>query len=185
MPDPFRDAPAGKPGPIEIRPYRDADSEPVCVLFADVNRLLAPAELKGTFEAYIARSIEEEIGRISDYYRERDGSFWVAVDGADIVGMFGLERSGASDMELRRMYVAPAARRRGIGRLMLEFAENHVRSRGIHRLKLSTSELQPDALALYRNAGYKLTRTEVADEASNKTIGGGIRRFHFVKEFGH
>ena len=35
------------------------------------------------FEAYIARSMTEEIGRIADYYGERGGGFWVALrDGA-------------------------------------------------------------------------------------------------------
>ena len=168
-------------GSIEIRPFSEADGEQVCTLFAEVNRLLAPPHLKDAFETYIARSIDEEIGRIGDYYRERDGGFWVAVDGSALVGMFGLERSGEAGMELRRMYVAPSARRRGIGRTMLDFAERHVAGLGIPRIDLSTSELQPDALALYRKAGYELVRTELANEATNKTIGGGIRRFYFEK----
>ncbi len=168
-------------GQVEIRPYRETDGEQVRSLFAEVNRLLAPPDLKDVFEAYITSSIAEEIGRIGDYYRERDGGFWVAVDGSALVGMFGLERSGETGMELRRMYVAPAARRRGIGRMMLDFAERHVAGLGILRIDLSTSELQQAALALYRKAGYELVRTEQVDEANNKTIGGGIRRFHFEK----
>lgn len=48
-------------------------------------------------------------------------------------------------------------------------------------MPLSTSELQQDALALYRNAGYQAVREEIADAASNKTLGGGIRRYHFIK----
>jgi len=48
-------------------------------------------------------------------------------------------------------------------------------------MDLSTSELQGDALSLYRNNGYQLVREEVAIAASNKTPGGGIRRFHFTK----
>jgi hypothetical protein len=48
-------------------------------------------------------------------------------------------------------------------------------------MELSTSEIQGEALALYRNAGFELVREEVAEAASNKTVGGGIRRFHFTK----
>jgi putative acetyltransferase len=48
-------------------------------------------------------------------------------------------------------------------------------------MDLSTSELQGDALSLYRNAGYQLVREEVALAVNNKTVGGGIRRFHFTK----
>jgi ribosomal protein S18 acetylase RimI-like enzyme len=84
-------------------------------------------------------------------------------------------------MELRRMYVAPDVRRRGIAREMLQFAEHECRRCNRPRMDLSTSELQGDALSLYRNTGYQLVREEVALAVNNKTIGGGIRRFHFTK----
>jgi putative acetyltransferase len=151
-------------------------------LFIRVNRLLAPPELRGQFEAYIARSLAEEIDRIDEYYRDRNGAFWVAIDGNHVVGMFGLEQIDPATMELRRMYVDPDQRRRGIARAMLSFAEGECARRGFKRLDLSTSELQGEALALYRNAGYRLLREEIAREASNKTLGGGIRRYYFTKE---
>ncbi|MGT2501986.1 GNAT family N-acetyltransferase [Bradyrhizobium guangxiense] len=150
-------------------------------LFIQVNRLLAPAHLAEAFESYITRSLVEEMDRITDYYASRDGGFWVADDDSEIVGMFGLEAVGAEAMELRRMYVAPSARRRGIALKMLAFAEQECRRRNRSELQLSTSELQQDALALYRNAGYEAVREEIAETASNKTLGGGIRRYHFVK----
>jgi putative acetyltransferase len=84
-------------------------------------------------------------------------------------------------MELRRMYVDPSVRRSGIARLMLRFAEAECRRLNVRRLELSTSELQPAALELYRHTGYRLLREVVAEQASNKTLGGGIRRYHFEK----
>jgi hypothetical protein len=36
-------------------------------------------------------------------------------------------------------------------------------------------------LALCRQAGYLLLREELAEMASNKTVGGGIRRYYFAK----
>ena len=151
-------------------------------MFVLVNRQLAPPGQRDAFEAYIARSLIEEMGRITDYYRERGGGFWVALREAKVVGMFGLERPAVEAMELRRMYVDPRARRGGIGRSLLRFAEAECRQLGARRLELSTSELQPAALALYRSEGYRLVREEVADEVSNKTVGGGIRRHYFEKE---
>ena len=56
------------------------------------------------------------------------------------------------------MYVDPAARRAGIARQMLQFAEEECRRRGILRLELSTSELQYADLSLYRQAEYLLLR---------------------------
>ena len=166
---------------IEIRAYLAEDAEAVRELFIRINRLLAPPSMKEVFEGYIARSLREEIDRIPDYYRERQGGFWVAADGERIVGMFGLEASGDAAMELRRMYVDPDHRRRGIARRMLEFAEAECRRRNRLTMDLSTSELNADALLLYPRAGYRLVREGVAFEPSNKTIGGGIHRYHFSK----
>src|SRR3954451_12404860 len=104
---------------IEIRAFATADAAHVRDLFIRVNRLLAPPDMKAAFEAYIVTSLREEIDRIEDYYGDRDGGFWVALDGGKLVGMFGLEPSSDVAMELRRMYVAPDARRRGIARKML------------------------------------------------------------------
>jgi GNAT superfamily N-acetyltransferase len=167
---------------IKIRDFAPGDAAGVHELFIRVNRLLAPADMTDVFEAYIARSLKEEIDRVFDYYREREGGFWVAVDGEKMVGIFGLESSGDDAMELRRMYVDPDLRRRGIARRMLRFAEEECRRRGRPRMVLSTSELQQDALSLYRNAGYELIREEAAIAASNKTVGRGIRRYHFSKK---
>lgn len=166
---------------MEIRDFRPDDAVAVRALFIRVNRLLAPARMKEAFESYIARSLAEEIDGIADYYSERKGGFWVADGGGRIVGMFGLEPSGPDAMELRRMYVDPDVRRQGIARRMLDFAEQECRRRKRFRMDLSTSELQAEALALYRNAGYELVREEIALAASNKTLGGGIRRYHFTK----
>ena len=154
-------------------------------LFVTVNELLTPPGLQEAFKAYIARALREEINRITEYYAERGGSFWVAMAGDRLVGMFGLEPSAAEDgMELRRMYVDPDARRQGIASKMLSFAEDECRRLQMARLDLSTSEVQGAALELYRKAGYQLVREEVSTEASNKTLGSGISRYHFTKALG-
>lgn len=167
---------------IIIRTFTEEDAEQVRLLFIRVNRLLAPADMADAFEAYIATSLNEEIGRISQYYGRRQGGFWVAIDSEKVVGMFGLEPSSPGAMELRRMYVDPDVRRRGIARGMLNFAEDECRKRNRPRMNLSTSELQREALSLYQASGYQLVCEELAVAASNKTLGGGIRRYHFTKE---
>jgi putative acetyltransferase len=166
---------------IIIRPFLEQDATPVRELFVVVNRLLAPSVMRDAFEAYIRRSLTEEIDRIGAYYSERDGGFWVAVRENEVVGMFGIERVDTDAMELRRMYVAPSARRAGIARQMLQCAEAECRRRGVLRLELSTSELQSSALALYRAEGYVLLREQTAEASSNKTVGAGIRRHYFEK----
>src|SRR6516164_5780782 len=166
---------------VTIRPFAERDAAQVRELFITVNRLLSPPHLRDAFEAYIERALAEEIDRITAYYGERDGGFWVAVRGGNVLGTFGLERASADAMELRRMYVDPSARRRGIARRMLQFAEDECRRRNVSRLELSTAEIQQAALALYRNAGYRLVREETVEGLSNKTVGSGILRYYLEK----
>jgi GNAT superfamily N-acetyltransferase len=166
---------------VTIRPFREEDASHVRELFITVNRLLAPPHMRDAFEAYIARSLTEEMNRVAAYYGERGGGFWVALRAAKIVGMFGIEPAATDAMELRRMYVDPSVRRSGIARSMLQFAEAECRRLDMRKLELSTSELQPAAIELYTNAGYRLLSEAVAEQASNKTLGGGIRRYHFGK----
>ena len=165
-----------------VRPYEPTDHQAVRSLFIRVNRELAPPLLRAQFESHIASSLEHEIDRIPDYYDSRRGSgFWVAILHGMFVGNFGLEPAEKDAFELRRMYVDPDARRLGVARLLLAHAEKICRVLGRPRMVLSTSELQAAALGLYRAAGYRLVCEEVAMAASNKTIGGGVRRFHFEK----
>ena len=166
---------------LDIRRYRDGDAAEVCALFVRVNRLLAPPHLAEAFEGYIARSLAEEIDVIPAYYGARRGAFFVVRAEGRLIGMFGLEAAGEGAMELRRMYVDPDVRRRGIARRMLAFAEAEAKRSGACEMALSTSDIQKEALALYRAAGYRETHEEIAADASNKTVGGGIRRFHFRK----
>ena len=53
------------------------------------------------------------------------------------------------------MYVTPAARGLGVGRRLLEELEAAAREMGYHRLRLDTGARQPDALGLFRTAGYE------------------------------
>jgi GNAT superfamily N-acetyltransferase len=166
---------------VTIRPFAGQDAAHVRELFITVNRLLSPPDLRDAFEVYIERALTEEIDRIAAYYGERDGGFWVAVKGDKVVGTFGLERASDNALELRRMYVHPSARRQGVARLLLQFAEDECRSRNVSRLELSTAEIQQAALALYRNAGYRLVREETVEALSNKTVGSGMRRYYLEK----
>ncbi|WP_321449346.1 GNAT family N-acetyltransferase [uncultured Cohaesibacter sp.] len=165
-----------------MRPFRRSDTQQVVNLFKQVNRLLAPPEMEAAFQAYIQRSLDEEIERIEDYYSEHDGLFHVAESEGCLCGMFGLERSGSDAMELRRMYVAPQVRGLGLGRSLLARAEMLTIEAGRTRLVLSTSEIQKAALALYRSSGYIVSAEKTAQTGSLKTVGGGLRRFYFEKD---
>jgi putative acetyltransferase len=56
--------------------------------------------------------------------------------------------------ELKRMYVAPEVRGKGIGRALLTRLEGEARALGLARLVLETGTRQTEALTLYRRAGF-------------------------------
>lgn len=57
--------------------------------------------------------------------------------------------------EIKRMYVAPAGRSRGVARALLESLEAAARDLGYARVRLDTGPRQPHARALYLSAGYR------------------------------
>ena len=83
------------------------------------------------------------------------GVFLIAWLDDQPVGCGALRRLGDDQGEIKRMYVVPPARRSGIGRALLEALEVEARNLGIAALILETGERQPEAIALYRSAGFE------------------------------
>jgi putative acetyltransferase len=71
-----------------------------------------------------------------------------------IVGCAALVRGQGGRGEIKRMFVEPAARGKGAGRGLLERIETIAQEEAIHLLQLETGGQQPEALALYRRAGF-------------------------------
>jgi putative acetyltransferase len=67
-------------------------------------------------------------------------------------GAFVIEGGGWG--ELKRMFVSPAWRGRGVAQALLAFLEGEAMHRGVEVLRLETGNLQPDALRFYGHAGY-------------------------------
>jgi len=65
--------------------------------------------------------------------------------------------------EIKRMYVAPEGRSRGLARALLEALERAAGDLGYTRLRLDTGPRQPHARALYLSAGYR----EIANYNAN------------------
>ncbi|MEM1314715.1 MAG: GNAT family N-acetyltransferase [Pseudomonadota bacterium] len=56
--------------------------------------------------------------------------------------------------ELKRIYVAPDGRRRGLAKRIVAALEETARARGLGRMRLETGEDSPDAIGLYGSLGY-------------------------------
>lgn len=83
------------------------------------------------------------------------GAFLVGFDddGRPVCGG-GLKPLGPDAVEIKRMYVVPEARGRGVGRELLAALEAAARELGYARARLDTGPQQPSAERMYREAGY-------------------------------
>jgi GNAT superfamily N-acetyltransferase len=70
-----------------------------------------------------------------------------------VVGCGGWRRLGPELAELKRFYIIPAARGRGLAGCLVRHVEDHARNARIRTLWLETGEAQPEALAPYRGHG--------------------------------
>ena len=132
----------GKSAAVEIRPLAPADPK-VRRLIGELDRLqtsLYPAE-------------SNHLDPIEVLERP-DVTFLAAYVGGEVVGCGAVKRMPGRYGEIKRIYVDPAARGRGIGRAMMEALESDLLARGIHLARLETGVRQPEALALYRHCGY-------------------------------
>ena len=83
------------------------------------------------------------------------GTFLLArVDGRP-AGCGGLCRQDAETAEVRRMYVVPEARGRGIGRVLLTGLVEAAGELGYRRVRLETGDKQHEAMGLYRAEGFR------------------------------
>jgi GNAT superfamily N-acetyltransferase len=83
------------------------------------------------------------------------GAFLVARLDGEPVGCGGLRTLEPGAGEIKRMYVAPSVRRRGVGRALLAGLEEAARDLGWKALRLETGLRQPEAIALYQDTGYE------------------------------
>jgi GNAT superfamily N-acetyltransferase len=84
------------------------------------------------------------------------GAFVVArADDGSVAACGGVQRIDADTAEIKRMWVAPAERGRGLGRQTLAELEQHVAALGYRRVVLDTNGTLTEAIAMYTKAGYR------------------------------
>jgi putative acetyltransferase len=115
----------------------------------DVRRLISSSDL------HLASLYAAESSHLTDLavLASPDVTFYAALCAGEAVGCGALVRTGPGACELKRMFVAAPYRGRGLGRRILRALE--AIARGEKRvIKLETGVKQPEAIALYKSAGF-------------------------------
>jgi putative acetyltransferase len=84
-----------------------------------------------------------------------EGAFLVGWEGTEVVACGGVCHYEGTTGEIRRMYVVPAARGRGLSRQMLAALEEEARRLGYAFVRLETGGLQREAITLYTSSGFR------------------------------
>jgi len=82
------------------------------------------------------------------------GAFLIARSERTPVGCGAIRRLDAGTAEIKRMYVLPNHRGRGVGRELLQHLEAIARELGAQRIVLASGVRQPESLALYKHCGF-------------------------------
>jgi putative acetyltransferase len=112
--------------------------------------------LLGQSDAYHARLYPAESNHLLPALAlaQENVRFLLARIGGAAVGCGALLIGGDGEAEIKRMFVAPGARGRQLGRQILLALEREAEAAGVRVIRLETGVRQPEALALYRSHGY-------------------------------
>jgi GNAT superfamily N-acetyltransferase len=162
------------------------NAEPVIEVMApdgDTGRWVLRAYFDEVASRYYGRpATEDEIAAAmreepSDDLALPRGLFLVAHEEAAVLGCAGLRLLPGLTGEVTRVFVVPAARRRGLGARLLDCLEDHARRHGVATLRLDTRRDLTEARRLYARHGYRealpFSHGSYADHWFEKTLAAG------------
>ncbi len=81
----------------------------------------------------------------------------VAFENKNAIGCGAFKKSSENSVEIKRMYVSPEGRRKGVASKVLKELENWAKELHFTKCILETGKQQPEAIQLYKKAMYSLT----------------------------
>jgi GNAT superfamily N-acetyltransferase len=100
------------------------------------------------------------------------GRLLLARAGEDAVGVGALKPVDGTTAEIKRMYVRPQARGRGVGRALLQRLVDDARSEGYRTARLESLRFMTEAHAMYRSFGFVDTAIFDGSEAAMSGLEG-------------
>jgi ribosomal protein S18 acetylase RimI-like enzyme len=100
------------------------------------------------------QSFEKELAELPGKYAPPAGRLYLLRIDGEVEGCVALRPCGEHDCEMKRLYVRPARRQLGTGRLLAERVIADARSIGYRRMLLDTLDSMQSAQRLYESLGF-------------------------------
>jgi putative acetyltransferase len=102
------------------------------------------------------QNFEQELAGLPGHYTPPDGRLLLAEYDGQLAGCVALHKWEAGICEMKRLYLRPSFRGKGLGRAIAEKIITDARSIGYQRMRLDTIEpLMKDAVEMYRKLGFR------------------------------
>ena len=137
---------------LRLRNFRPGDADKICSFKEESAKINFPGYKfdKAMFRRHLLRHAESNPGMVKVIERDRElvAYIWFKIV-TSTVGSFG---------RVEHIFVDDMYRKRGLAKKLMEAAEDHIKSRGIGKIKLTVTKKNRAAVSLYEGLGYEARR---------------------------